>query len=120
MTSPDLPFSRRDRLALHAYFACVEDRMTSETLTACERIDVDRVLLSATVVGWLRSDQQLQVVPQKEEVLVYSSGSGPSRQRSYPRTPRWIFEFLHDLAHGYWTASIEQHDAMSTSPPPSP
>lgn len=91
--------------------------MTIESLTAAERIDLDRVLLNAAVVGWLKADQQLLVTPAAKEILVHSTGVGTQRQRAYARTQRWIFELLYDLAHGYWSGP-EQEEIVAAGPAP--
>jgi hypothetical protein len=74
-----------------------------DPLTLAERLDFDRIVSNAAVMGWLAPNQQLELKPTRSTVVVRSTGSC-AHERSYARTHRWLFEFLQDVAHGEWHA----------------
>ena len=74
-----------------------------DPLTLAERLDFDRIVSNAAVMGWLAPNQQLEIKPTCNTVVVRSIGCC-THERTYPRTRNWLFELLQDLAHGEWHA----------------
>jgi hypothetical protein len=80
------------------------DQMTvasTQALAPDEQCEFDLIIAQARSAGWIGTDQEITAERCGTLVLVRSPRT-PRLERHYPDGQRWLFELLHDLAHGLW------------------
>lgn len=71
-------------------------------LTSAERREFDYIVDKARSAGWLTPAQSIEARRSNAAVLVRCARHGAVREKRYTDEDRWLYHFLHDLAHGYW------------------
>lgn len=67
-------------------------------LTAPEQNDFDLIVANARTSGWISHEEDFTAERSAASIIVRNNG----RERRYPDGQRWMYELLHDLAHGMW------------------
>jgi hypothetical protein len=82
-------------------------QVCTPALTVHERREFDFIIANARSSGWIAVDQEIIAERSGISVSVRSRQAKAASERSYRHGQRWLFELLHDLAHGLW----KQHAA---------
>jgi hypothetical protein len=77
-------------------------QVCTPALTVHERREFDFVIANARSSGWIAVDQEIIAERSGTSVSVRSQRVKAASERSYRYRQRWLFELLHDLAHGLW------------------
>lgn len=71
-------------------------------LSFAERRDFELIVRSAKDCGWLDDDSMLTAIPEDQHVTITSITHQQKYSHEYEWNSRWLYQFLHDLAHGKW------------------
>lgn len=77
-------------------------QQASGVLTAPEQYDFDLIVANARSSGWISDEQTLTAERSAASIIVRMNDTRDRRERCYPDGQRWMYELLHDLAHGMW------------------
>lgn len=77
-------------------------RQLTPTLSIAEQRDLELIIQSARDSGWLDEECSISVVPMDHRLAITSTAGGQVHTQVYEWNSRWLYQFLHDLAHGQW------------------
>jgi hypothetical protein len=83
-------------------------------LSAPEQYDFDLIVANARTSGWINIEQSLTAERSASAIVVRSRFAELQCERSYSDDPRWMYELLHDLAHGLWRQQNHSGARMDT------
>ena len=74
----------------------------SGQLSAPERDEFELIVAKARSSGWIDTGQCLTAERAARVIVVRSRRAEFEREQRYSDDARWMYELLHDLAHGLW------------------
>jgi hypothetical protein len=77
-------------------------KTTAGALTPPEQYDFELIIANARSSGWITLEQRVTAERHASAIIVRTHLGSSERQRTYEDSQRWMYELLHDLAHGLW------------------
>lgn len=71
-------------------------------LTGPELQDLALISNNAKSMGWLAADETIVARRDADGIIVSVVAGASRREQRYADAGRWLYQLLHDLAHGAW------------------